>query len=274
MTPKDILIDGPRVLRDLLVMVRGADARGLVLHLNNLESLGGRDVVRAADLLLSLRDPMLMHEGLHVVLVGTTDAVTDVVNRHAQVRNVFRAPLILGPLSLAEVHSLLRARYDRWRLRDDRPASSPVESAAVDRLHELFRGDLRGLLKALDDGVEECIGLATPERSQADGGLGAAVPPVSLSELSHALQARYAAVMRSELDEVRIAQLVTWAADDAAGTRTQRELAELWSLSQGAVSTALASFMEAGYVIAYPRQGNDPIRYALSGKSRIIVGLE
>ena len=272
-TPKDVLIDGPRVLRDLLTLVRNSDARGLLLHLNNLESLSGRDLARAADLLQSLRDPMLMHEGLHVVLVGTTDAVNDVLGAHAQVRNVFRAPLLLEPLSLIEVHTLLQARYDSWRLHDDRPVHAPVEEEAVDRLFEIFQGDLRGLLKALDDGVEECIGLGATGDATAATRSGSAVPPVALPELARALQARYAAVMRGELDEARIAQLDQWATTDPDAVRTQRELMGLWSLSQGTVSTVLGTLVGAGYVIARPRQGNEPIQYTLSGKSRIVIGL-
>lgn len=283
-TPKDILIDGPRVLRDLLEMVRGGDARGILLHLNNLESLSGRDLAGAADLLQSLRDPMLMHEGLHVVLVGTTDAVNDVVNTHAQVRNVFRAPVTLEPLSLREVHALLRVRYDRWRQRPDQPAIAPVETVVIDRLFEVFQGDLRGLLKALDDGVEECIGLggaghAVPLASLAESSTPqpadrAAVPPVGLAELARALEARYSAVMRSDLEELRASQLAQWMEADAASVRTQKELMDMWLLSQGTVSLALTSLVEAGYVIAQPRQGRSAIRYALSGKSRIIAGLE
>ena len=283
-TPKDILIDGPRVLHDLLKMVRGADARGILLHLNNLESLSGRDLEGAADLLQSLRDPMLMHEGLHVILVGTTDAVIDVVNSHAQVRNVFRAPLMLEALSLPEVHALLRVRYDSWRQRPAQPATAPVEDAAVVRLFEVFQGDLRGLLKALDDGVEECIGLsgsgyALPLKPQAGVSLTAqtakaTVPPVSLSELARALEARYSAVMRSELEELRATQLSQWMEAEPASVRTQKDLMDMWELSQGTVSVVLTNMVEAGYVITRPRQGKSAIQYALSGKSRIIAGLE
>ena len=83
-TPKDVLLDGPRLLHDLLVLARErGQAQGVVLHLNNLESLRPRDFPAAADLLLSLRDPLLMHDGLHVVLVGTADAVSAIVkSRH------------------------------------------------------------------------------------------------------------------------------------------------------------------------------------------------
>lgn len=285
MTPKDVLIDGPRVLRDLLAMVRTADGRGILLHLNNLESLSARDVEGAADLLQSLRDPMLMHEGLHVVLVGTTEAVNDVVNAHSQVRNVFRAPIVLEPLSLQEVHALLRLRYDRWRHHPVQPAVTPVEDAAIDRLFEVFQGDLRGLLKALDDGVEECIGLGGAVHTlpmQARAGASptpfpersTSVPPVCLADLARVLQARYSAAMRSELEELRATQLSQWMEADPTSVRTQRDLTQMWDLSQGTVSNALASLIAAGYVVARPRQGKSPIQYALSGKSRLIAGLD
>ena len=266
-TPKDLLLDGPRVLHDLIAMVtQTGEARGLLVHLNNLESLSGRDLDGAADLLQSLRDPMLMHEGLHVVLVGTTDAVHEVVNRHAQVRNVFKAPLLLEPLALAEVHELLRLRYDRWRQQLEHPVVTPVEDSAVDQLFAVFQGDLRGLLKALDDGVEECIGLM-----QGNG--PRTVPPVGSTELMRALQMRYRAVMQTELEDLRATQLMQWIDADAAGLKTQKALMELWALKQGTVSTVLNRLVAAGYVLTHPRQGKQPIQYSLAGKSRLIGGL-
>lgn len=272
-SPKDLLIDGPRVLRDLMNMVRATDeARGLLLHLNNLESLSGRDVLRAADLLQSLRDPMLLHEGLHIMLVGTTDAVHAVVNTHAQVRSVFRAPVLLHPLQRDEVHALLQVRYEQWKLQPQQPVSAPVHPSAIDRLLDVFQGDLRGLLKALDDGVEECIGLAAAP-SAADGAVSPAVPPVGLAELSRALQTRYAAIMHGELDDVRARQIHQWIDSDPSASRNQKDLMALWDLSQGTVSTALAQLQEHGYIVAQPRQGRQPIVYALTGKARLIGGV-
>lgn len=225
-----------------------------------------------------------MHEGLHVILVGTTDAVRDVVNTHLQVRNVFRAPLTLEPLSLSEVHELLRIRYDRWRHRPDEPVAAPVEDRAVDLQFGAFQGDLRGLLKALDDGVEACIGLgaelpvpappcpdpSAPERNTAER---TAVPPVRAAELSRALQARYGAMMRSELDEARATQIVRWIEADVLSARTQKELIRLWGLSQGTVSSALRSLVAAGCVLEHSREGKQAIRYTLSGKARLMAGL-
>src|SRR5690606_34643772 len=105
----DMLIDGPRVMRDLMALVHGSDARGVVLHLNNLENLTESDARHAAELLRSLRDLMLLHDGLHLILVGTTDAVQAIVQPHAQVRSIVDI-LAVGPLTVAEVRRLLAAR--------------------------------------------------------------------------------------------------------------------------------------------------------------------
>lgn len=65
-----------------------------------------------------------------------------VLGAHAQVRNVFRAPLLLDPLSLAEVHALLRARYEGWRLgtgRDTTPDANSESAVPPVALPEIAR---------------------------------------------------------------------------------------------------------------------------------------
>jgi hypothetical protein len=98
------MIDGPRVVRDLSRFVQESDARGVLLHLNNMENLTEADAQHAANLLRDLRDPLFLQNGLHFVLVGTTDAVTTVVQTHQQVRNTVSI-LRLDPLSIADVHA-------------------------------------------------------------------------------------------------------------------------------------------------------------------------
>lgn len=142
--PGALLLDGPRVLRDLLRYAIGQGARGIVLHLNNLENLSEADASRAADLLRGIRDQALLHDGLHLIVVGTTDAVRTVVQSHTQIRSVFSNPLGLEPLALEDVQQLLANRYQALQLDPARPWRSPVKTAVVQRLYELFRGDLRG----------------------------------------------------------------------------------------------------------------------------------
>ena len=81
---------------------------------------------------------------------------------------------MLQPLELDEVQTLLAHRYEVLRLDQARPWRSPVENSVVQRLYELFRGDLRGMLKALEDGITALLGLTSA---------GAEVAPVGTAAL-------------------------------------------------------------------------------------------
>lgn len=269
--PKDIMIDGPRIMRDLMSLVRGSDVRGVLLHLNNLENLSESETTNAAEVLRSLRDPMLLHNGLHFVVVGTTDAVNTVVNTHAQVRTIF-STLLLEPLVLADVYRMLEARYEHLRLDPARPAVPPADGEAVARLYSLFRGDLRGLLKALDDGVAPLLGLAGTNPFPSTHLPGAPVRPLTIDELRPMLQRRYAAHLWSLPEQVRVEQLTRWGNQAPESSHTQKSLMKLWGVSQGAVSTGVSYLVRQGFVVALPRSGGGPIQYVLSGVGRIIFG--
>jgi hypothetical protein len=256
-TPKDLMIDGPRIMRDLVQLVLGSGARGVLLHLNNLENLSERDATTAAELLRALRDVMLLHSGLHYVIVGTADAVNAAINRHAQVRSVV-STLVLEPLPIGDVHALLKARYQHLRVSSKKPVIEPIDAAAVAGLYEFFRGDLRGLLKALEDGVSPLIGLA-----------GASVTPLSLASVRPVLKQRYRTELGARADQHRAKQLTVWGKTPTA-VHTQKSLAQLWKISQGQVSKALASLLSQGYVVQRPRVGKNAAEYALSGVSRLI----
>jgi hypothetical protein len=260
-SPGDILIDGPRMMRALASLVRGSDARGVLLHLNNLENLGDAESANAAELLRSLRDPMLMHDCMHYVVVGTTDAVQTVIHTHSQVRSTF-GTLPLEPLAPTDVHTMLRERYAYLSL-DGNAVIPPVTDAAVEAIYALFRGDLRGLLKTLEYGVTPLIGLeaATPES-------GSPVRPLTLEELQPVLRRRYSAELDA-LPPTRAEQLSRWGETDPAAVHSQASLMELWSVTQGTVSAALAMLAQQGYVIALPREGRRA-SYVLSGVSRLI----
>lgn len=273
-TPKDVMLDGPRVLRDLMSLVRGSDAHGVLVHglvhVNNLENLSEADAVASAEILRALRDPMLMHPGLHVVVVGTTDAVQTVVNTHQQVRHTFSTQVV-QPLGVADVHQLLAERYAYGRLDTNAPAVAPVAQTTVGTLYALYQGDLRGLLKALDDGVRPNIALAVAPPPVGGGGAGTA-RALTAAEIRPTLQQRYAADLATLKEKKRVEQLTTWGRKAPAEPQTQETLARLWKVSQGAVSVALAFLVKEGYVLALPRQEAGPTRYVLSGTSRLIFG--
>ena len=260
--PGALLLEGPRVLRDLLRYAIDQGARGIMLHLNNLENLSEADASRAADLLRGIRDQALLHDGLHLIVVGTTDAVRTVVQTHTQVRSVFSNPLVLEPLGLADVEQLLANRYEALQLDQSRPWYSPVETAVVVRLYELFRGDLRGMLKALEDGITALLGLTSA---------GAEVAPVGLEDLLLTLLQRNQAELQEQLGDTAWERLLAWAQVDAAAVQTQAQLVELWQVKQPSVSQTLQQLIEAGAVEALPRRGREAIQYLMTGTARLAL---
>jgi hypothetical protein len=260
--PGALLLDGPRVLRDLLRYALGRGARGIVLHLNNLENLSEADASRAADLLRGIRDQALLHDGLHLIVVGTSDAVRTVVQSHTQIRSVFSDPLVLEPLELAAVMQLLAHRYEALQLDPARPWRPPVAEPVVQKLYQLFRGDLRGLLKALEDGITALLGLTSA---------GADVAPVGLDDLLLTLRQRNQAELQDQLGESAWERLVAWAQVDPASMQTQAQLVALWAVKQPSVSQTLQQLIEAGAVEALPRRGREAIRYLMTGTARLAL---
>jgi DNA-binding transcriptional ArsR family regulator len=259
LTPKDMLIDGPRLLRDLLALVARSDGLGVIVHLNNLENLTEREAKGAAEVFRALRDPMMMHDRLHLLVVGTTDAISGVVDTHAQVRSVV-STLKLGPLSRDEVLTLLAARYDHLRMDKDHPAISPVTDEVVTNLHELYGGDLRSFLRALEDGVTPLLGAHGSKSMDWD-------------VIAPALQAHYETLMGEFHDQQRAGYLMIWGESGKTGPQTQEDLEALWGVSRGTVSQALSVLVQHGYVVAHPRNKRDPILYSLSGTSSLIFGM-
>ncbi|MCP9903270.1 ATP-binding protein [Cyanobium sp. BA5m-21] len=260
--PGALLLDGPRVLRDLLRYAIGQGAPGIVLHLNNLENLSEADASRAADLLRGIRDQALLHDGLHLIVVGTTDAVRTVVQNHTQIRSVFSNPVVLEPLALRDVEQLLANRYEALQLDPSSPWRSPVDIAVVQRLYELFRGDLRGLLKALEDGITALLGLTSA---------GAEVTPVGLDDLLLTLRQRNQAELQEQLGDTAWERLLGWAKEDSASTQTQAQLVDLWQVKQPSVSQTLQQLIEAGAVEALPRRGREAIQYLMTGTARLAL---
>jgi DNA-binding transcriptional ArsR family regulator len=260
--PSALVLDGPRVLRDLLAYAQAQGAQGLVLHLNNLENLSEADADRAADLLRSIRDQALLLDGLHLIVVGTTDAVRTVVQTHTQIRSVFSDPQVLQPLELEDVQKLLANRYAALQLGPEQPWRTPVEDAVVERLYLLFRGDLRGMLKALEDGMTALLGLTAPAAS--DG-----TAPVGMDDLLLVLRQRNQQELKDQLGPTAWERLLAWGNRDPEACEIQTALKTLWGVSQSAVSQTLQQLTASGAVEALPRKGRDPIQYMLTGTARL-----
>jgi hypothetical protein len=133
---------------------------------------------------------------------------------------------------------LLEAR--RWRLQPGQVLRLAAQLNVVNRLHVMFRGDLRGLVKALED-----LQLTLRQCNQTE--------------------------LQEQLGETAWDRLLAWAQVDAASVQTQAELVELWQVRQPTVSQTLQPLMEAGAVEALPRRGREAIRYLMTGTARLAL---
>ncbi len=266
--PSDVLIDGPRVLRDLMTLVQGSDARGLLLHINNLENLTEAAAELAGRILRDLRDPMLMHNGLHVIIAGTQDAIQAAVMSHPQIRSVVSV-LQLEPLPLSDVYLLLDERYAYLRLDPTKPVIAPVTPDATATLYELYRGDLRGLLEALDHGVTPNIGL-TRVTSTPPGATSGSIRPLTFEPLPPPWPRYYDEQLGALDEEHHVKRLVAWGTTDALTPQTQQSLSALWEVKQSTVSLTVGYLIQHGYVMPLPRDGRSAMQYLLTGRSRLI----
>jgi len=259
--PREIMVDGARVMADLMRIVQGAEGRGLILHLNNLENLTEAEVAQAGTVLRDLRDPMLQHAGLHCLLVGTSEAVQTMLGA-PQLRSIISV-VSLGPLPLPDVFALLEARYALLRVDPARSPVHPVTAHVVEDLYTLFRGDVRGILAALQDGVTPNLGI--------HGGA-----PLDVDVVLPSATTRYVADFAGRSDEARFQYLEQWARSDRDAVYTQAELKALWDISQPAVSLVLTALRADGYIMPLARRpsagptGRAATQYGLTGVARLL----
>jgi hypothetical protein len=149
-------------------------AAHVLLHVNNLENLGDDDASRAARLLRDLRD-FLMIGGAHWVFVGASGIDYAVFREYDQVAGIFPHPIVLEPLTDAEVAELLRRRYAHLA-REGAQVVPPVEPETAAELYGLFKGDLRNFLRLLSDASALALGVEAIEPLPAERIVAVAAP--------------------------------------------------------------------------------------------------
>jgi len=169
-----------------------------------------------------------------------------------------RLPVAQGQME----QQLLANRYASLQLDPEHPWRAPVEDAVVEWLYQLFRGDLRGMLKALEDGMTALLGLTAAATS-------AGVAPVGMEDLLLVLQDRNQQELEDQLGPTAWERLSAWGNRDPEALEIQTGLKTLWGISQPAVSQTLQQLTTAAAVEALPRKGRDPIQYMLTGTARL-----
>ena len=257
--PSALILDGPRVLRNLLDYAKKNEARGVLLHLNNLENLSKIDVKEAANRLRDIRDQALMLDGLHLIIVGATSAISSTVNLHPQIRSVFRPTVTLEKLNLSDVHKLLEKRYEALRNELNKPYQKPIDDRVVEKLYALFDGDLRGMLKSLEDGIETLLLDVTDVRDLS----------FTLNDLFPVLKKQNQEELEEALDPKTWNHILTWAKGDPDLPQTQDSLSKIWGI-KGQVSTIINhELIPNGAVESLPEKHSRKIQYRLTSKARL-----
>jgi DNA-binding transcriptional ArsR family regulator len=249
----------PPLLRGISAAVRAAGRPGIVVHLNNLENLlSDRDRQEISLVVRDLRD-VFLYDGYHFLLVGTPDAVRAVIGPHAQLRGVFGFSLSLRPLTREGFQQLLARRYSHLRLDPGAEVRPPIAHDAAARLYEIFGGDLRGTLRAMNGVAAELIGYIDPPGS-----------PIREPEMMAVLRPVFEAEAHGNLSETLLEYLYRLG-ELAEGLFTQQQLVELWGIEQPTVSGHLRQLQAHGYVQEERREGKR-IWYSLTGPTRILLG--
>lgn len=131
-----------------LVAEAGCD---VVIAVNNAENLADPAAERAGSVLADARDIFLTPH-THWILAGTPDFFDRSIQPHRQLAGVMGFPLTLPPLDAAAVEALIDRRYAELRI-EGAPFTPPVAVADAGALANVFVGDLRELLRALEAAV-------------------------------------------------------------------------------------------------------------------------
>jgi hypothetical protein len=233
-------------------------ARGIVVHVNNLENLSDADANKAGAIFRDLRDPCLLADGYHWLIVGTSDALSAAVDAHPQLRSVFSLTLALAPLKPAELLRLLEKRYRALAADAAQPVRAPVVPKAVQALYTLFHGDLRGTLAALDEAAHGLLGYGQHPDA-----------PLTLADIQPLLHRRYEA----DASAAQAHALEILARKVKAKEFVVKDAAGMWKNERSRAARMLAELQRAGYVMTVEQRASSEERgrpatlYRLSGSA-------
>jgi chromosome segregation and condensation protein ScpB len=266
--PGAIGVQPHRLLRDLSdIAVDVLRTPGVLIHLNNLENATEADQVKAARIIRDLRDMGLMYEGFHYLLAGTDDAIRTVVASQEQLRSVFHNPGIIEPLAPGDLDRLLRARYQHLKLPEADTWLEPVQPEAVHALYQIFRGNLRGTLHALNEAGKVLVGHGK-ERTD----------PMTLESMQPVLQRIYMEKMVTDLGSKELETIQAIGKRGPNAAVTQSEVTKIFRTTAKTTSETFASLrrkgylMETGTTLPARGRGRPAQTYQLTGSSRIALG--
>ena len=254
-----LTLPAPNIIENLLKCALDNGFKGVLLHLNNLENLSEANTEKAADLLRSVRDTGLMIDGLHLIIVGPTSAVQTIINHYPQIKNTFSRTMYLKGLALQDVHKLLENRYKALRIDINQLLRNPVDDSIINYLYKFFRGDLRAMLKSLEDVITNLMS------SDVDN----VVLPIRLNEFLPAIKALNQEELEENLTSTNWLRIVTWAKQNSEATQTRESLSGIWDVPKTKVPAIMKELIAAGAVEVLPDRVDRTIQYLLTHNARL-----
>lgn len=235
-------------LGEALQRLKEESGCGVLLHVNNLENQALEHAAELSILLRDLRDFLLL-DGAHWVFVGTSGIEAKIFRVHDQVGGIFPGAVELGPLSSAEVATLLEQRYAHLAL-PGADVVPPVEPETAAGLYEYYRGDLRNFLRLLYEAAELGLGLH-------------GIRPMARSEIVNTMAPVYQHHLRGEIGAADYDHLSQLVGPDAAEFRVT-DAAAATKLTQGAASKLVDRLLAKG-AIRHTRTEGRNVYYRATG---------
>jgi hypothetical protein len=241
-------------LDELAVSVKSFGFDGIIIHINNMENLCSENPDIARRFFNDVRDFLLV-PNYHFILGARAGFSDEILGKDDRVRDIFTAPKELKPLSLVEIHKLLKKRYDHLKIKN-REFISPVEDIVIDRYYTLFRGDLRSMFSTICEAIS-----VTGEQIQPK--------PLHYDLINKILQKKYLQLLRSRLSNSKweILELIK----DEAPPFRQTDLEDKTELSQGRISQIFSELESSKIITCIETKGKSKF-YDLSGVSKIAFG--
>lgn len=244
-------------LGEALTLLRKELSGGVLIHVNNLESVTESAARAAALLLLDLRDYLLI-PGAHWIFVGAAGVEDTIFRFYDQVGGIFPAAEVLDPLPAPMVEELLELRYRH--LATGGPLVRPVAPADAARLYSLYGGDLRNFLRLLGDAADRGLGIGE-------------IRPMGGDEIVRLAAADYARRLVRRLGEGDFEHLAAIfdASRSSGGEFRVTDAAAALPISQAAVSQLVGRLLEQR-VIRRTRTAGRSVFYRPTGEALVAFG--
>lgn len=161
--------------------IAGRQYSGLIVHMNNFDVVmkrkgGEQKIIKFFD---EVRD-FLQHPNTFFIFLGPQGFFKDVISREQRVKaNFSQSPILLEPLTKAELIQALRARIEAFKSEGVVRPLQPVKDEVISRFYDLYEGDVRSILSALSDilkrggnhitttlGIDEALALLANDRRE------------------------------------------------------------------------------------------------------------